>query len=388
MKVLFINSIFPNSIEPTKGNFVLKNIAAYPEDIQVAVIAPVPFFLGVRRGKATVRVNQQDTLSLGTRQIKVYRPRIILLPRNLLQPLMPILEYLFIRRICKQIAKEWSPDIIHANFGTPDGIAAALISKETSIPLVITEHQAKLRNFLNIPIIGKMMLWAYDKAYKVICVSSFSANIIKEFKPTLPNLTVIPNGVDFRRFRLRQLSQAPRKAIYIGYLVPHKGVHVLLKALAKVQESGISLDLSIVGDGSYRQALELLSRQLNISSRVSFLGEKSAAEVAELISKHDFMIHPSFIESFGIVMVEALAAGLPVLGTFNGGAEDIVSSEVGTLVKVNDVDDLVSGITSILSRWKEFDPEAIRSYALSRFSMENVAKRTIEVYKECLDAKR
>jgi len=386
IKVLFINSIFPNAVEPNKGNFVHKNIAAYPDDVEVKVIAPVPFFLSSWRRKKTTKLPKQEVMIISSKQVTVLRPRFILIPRNILQAFIPLLEYLLIRRSVNLLIKTWKPDIIHANFGMPDGIAAALISREIGIPLVITEHQGKLRSFLSKRFIGWQLLRAYDKASRVICVSTYSANVIVEFSPSQNNIAVVPNGVDFDRFSLRELRATPHKAIFVGNLVPLKGVHVLLNALAKLKTKGVTIELSIIGDGIQRKNLESLSQSLGLNSQVTFMGEKKAIEVAELMCKHDFMIHPSFIESFGIVMVEALAAGLPVVSTFNGGAEDIITNEVGILVKADDVNELVAGIMMLFNRWHDFDPSSIRRYGLNLFSMESVATRTINVYRECIHA--
>lgn len=384
MKVLFINSIFPNPVEPNKGNFVLKNIAAYPAEIEVKVVAPVPFFLSSWRKRQGIKLPKEEVVMIGNRQISVIRPRFIMIPRNIMQALIPTLEYWLIRRSLNRLIKEWNPDILHANFATPDGIAAAYVSRQTGIPLVITEHQAKLRDFLKKPFIGKQMLYAYQKAARVICVSSFSEGIINEFTNRPSNIVVIPNGVDFSRFSLKENRPAPQRAIYVGYLVKHKGVHILLQAIARLKQRGINIDLGIVGDGIERNSLEAMCESLRIDNHVKFHGEKKADEVASLMSQHDFMIHPSFIESFGIVMVEALAAGLPVLSTYNGGAEDIISEEVGILVKPNDVDALTEGIMLILSKWNQYNAESLRKYAFSKFSLDSVANRTVSLYKDCL----
>ncbi|PKN72060.1 MAG: hypothetical protein CVU50_08740 [Candidatus Cloacimonetes bacterium HGW-Cloacimonetes-3] len=384
MRILFINSIFPNSIEPNKGNFIVKNIAAYPLEIDVRVVAPTPFFLNIKRKSGKISIPYHEVISIGNRLVKVHRPRFILLPRNILQPFVPLFEYLFIRRTIRRISKTWNPDIIHANFASPDGVAAALIAKELHIPLLVTEHQGTLEKFLAKPILKHLMLWAYSKAKRVICVSDFSANIIRKANLKLDNICVIPNGVDFSRFQLRCKKPCPRKLIYIGYLIPDKGVHILILALALLKAKGIDFSLSIIGNGICLADLQEQSKRLDLSGSVSFLGEKSALEVAALLPQHDIMVHPSFIESFGIVMVEALAAGLPVVSTFNGGAEDIICPEVGTLVEVNNAKALAEGIELVLDNWDSYQPEAIRDYAAARFAMETVAMKTIQVYKEVL----
>jgi glycosyltransferase involved in cell wall biosynthesis len=381
---MFVNSIFPNPVEPLKGNFILKNIAAYPYDVEVKVIAPVPFFLGVRRGKHNLSIARKDAVTIGNKSVEVYRPRFLLLPRNLLRAFVPYLEYISILSIMKHIHKEWKIDLLHANFASPDGIAAAYMARKMEIPLVITEHQAALQTFVSIPYLRRQMLSAYHQAKCVVCVSQFTANILKNTDPSLQNLKVIPNGVDFSRFNLRSITDTPSKLIYIGYLVQHKGIHVLLQAIAILKQQGIFPSLSIIGSGIYGNELKLLCNKLDLNSQVHFLGEKNAAEVANLLPQHDVMIHPSFIESFGIVMVEALAAGLPVLSTFNGGAEDIISSEVGMLVPINNPKALAEGIIKLFANWHSYKPQALRDYAFHKYGMSIVAGQTIAVYRDVI----
>jgi len=176
----------------------------------------------------------------------------------------------------------------------------------------------------------------------------------------------------------------PQKLIYIGYLVPHKGVQVLLHALALLNETGISPDLSIVGSGVYLAELKKLCDELALNKQVSFLGEKNAQQVAELLAEHDAMVHPSFIESFGIVLVEALASGIPVVSTLNGGAEGIITPEIGILVPTNNVPALANGIKQLIDNWESYHPMALRAYAIERFSLATVVQNTINVYKEAL----
>lgn len=384
MKILFVNSIFPNPAEPNKGNFIVKNLAAYPEEVEVKVIAPLPFGLEKRRGKAVNRIAERETIRAGNRAIEVIRPRFILLPRNLLRAVVPLLEFLFIRALAKRLYAEWKFELIHANFASPDGIAASLLAKELKLPLVITEHQADLAGFFTIKYLKKEMLFAYSTADKVICVSEHTASLIRKAAPQLQNLAVIPNGVDFSRFSLKAKAAQPLKIIYIGYLIPHKGVQVLLEALAILKKEGSVLQLSIVGSGSYLNELKQLRNKLELHDEVQFLGEKNAVQVAELLHEHDAMVHPSFIESFGIVLVEALAVGLPVVSTYNGGAEGIITPSVGILVKPKSAKALAEGIKALLANWESYKPDELRAYAEQRFSITSVASQTIELYRSIL----
>ncbi len=376
MRVIFINSIFPNPVEPNKGNFVLKNIGFYPENVELEVIAPVPLGLGLRRGKK-LKVPLKRTISLGSRELTVYHPRFVLLPRNLLRPWVPYIEYLCVLPLLKRLMRGGRIDLLHANFAMPDGVATRLLAQKLGIPYIITEHQAVLKDLLANKKLREQMLKAYRDAFKVIAVSEHTRKIILEASPTLTNLRVIPNGIDPTLFQpISQPAKSINKLIYIGYLVEHKGVHVLLKAIELLADPDIRL--SIVGDGIYREQLKSLCSEYGISKQVEFLGEKTPGEVAQLLLNHDALVHPSFIESFGIVVVEALAVGTPVVATYNGGSEHILKPELGVLVAPRDAKALAEGITEL--RQNHYDPKLLRDYVIENYSLENVVAQTLAEY--------
>ncbi|MDD3103179.1 MAG: glycosyltransferase [Candidatus Cloacimonetes bacterium] len=376
MRVIFINSIFPNPVEPNKGNFVLKNIRFYPANIELEVIAPVPFGLALRRGKK-LKVPYKRIISLESRELTVYHPRFVMLPRNLIRPLVPFIEYLCVLPLLKKLIRHKKIDLLHANFAMPDGIATRLLAQKLGIPYVVTEHQAALKDFLAKRRLKKLFTIAYRDAYKVIAVSEHTRKIIFEAAPELKNLCVIPNGIDPMLFRQVALpSKSINKLIYIGYLVEHKGVHILLKAIQLIGDS--ELHLSIVGDGEYAEKLKSLCSEYSIESQVIFLGEKTPAEVAELLANHDALVHPSFIESFGIVVIEALASGIPVVATYNGGSEHILKPEHGILVPPKDAQALAEGIIEL--RQKRYDPKLLRDYVVENYSLENVVRQTLQEY--------
>ena len=384
MRVVFINSIFPNPIEPMKGNFILKNISNYPDKVRVTVVAPVPFGLRQRRKPEAANVPFKRSFTTGSRIITVYHPRFVLLPRNLLRSIIPQLEFLFILPLLIWIKATQGIDLLHANFASPDGIACRKLARFLKLPYLITEHQAALDEYLNTAKLSSQMMQAYRDASKVICVSERTRNTIAERDPDLQNLTVIPNGVEMDRFSITPKNDTPRSMIYIGYLVEHKGVHILLEAMKSLRNQGYDLHLGIVGDGAYRKDLESIAQRLSISDYVTFHGEQTPAEIATLLNQHDFLVHPSFIESFGIVVVEALASGLPVVATINGGSEAILNDHCGILVPPRDAHALAQGISQLIDNWATYDPIQIRQYAEAQYSLGEVVKSTVDIYDQIL----
>ncbi len=375
MKVLFINKVFPNPVEPTKGNFVLKNLMHYPQKIELEVIAPVPFFLSLRRQrKARVPLSYQ--IELGGRRVRIWHPRFALFPRNFLQAWIPSFEYWSLLPLVWYLHKRQRIDCLHANFCLPDGIATSKLARKLHIPYLITEHQAALAELLSKPELKRMMLAAYFRAHKVIAVSEYTAQLLLNAGLSKAKVAVVPNGIDTDLFVHSEHFASIRKLIYVGYLVERKGLQYLLKALSILKDSSVSL--SIVGDGDYRDELEQLCSKYDLKDSVVFLGEKNAQQVAHLLSEHDALVHPSLIESFGIVVVEAMASGLPVLATQNGGSEYIVTPQSGIIVPARDAQALADGIRALIKT--EWDTSLISEYAQNKYDIRQVVSETIKLY--------
>ncbi|MFA7543915.1 MAG: glycosyltransferase [Candidatus Cloacimonadaceae bacterium] len=375
MKVVIFNSLYPNPAEPAKGTFIQKPLMHYPEDIELEVIAPVPFFLSWwRRSKHRVPFSRYE--SLGNRKVRVWHPRFPLFPRNILRPWVPFYEYLCVAPLLWFLHRLKRIDLLHANFCMPDGVACHLLSRRFNIPYIITEHQGALAEYLENKSLKKRMLPAYLKAHKVIAVSQRLKGILIGHNIPESQVQVIKNGIDGSLFFPGQHAPTISRFIFIGNLIYNKGVQVLFQALALLGDKDIKL--SIVGDGKYRSKLESLAKDLGISKQISFLGEKTASEVAALLREHDALVHPSFIESFGIAVVEALATGLPVLATINGGSEHILTPECGILVPTQDVKALAAGIKELISR--NWDHQFIRDYAVQNYTIRTTLKETIALY--------
>jgi len=127
-----------------------------------------------------------------------------------------------------------------------------------------------------------------------------------------------------------------------------------------------------------------LCRQLGISDRVRFLGEKNKSEVAQFMREADFLVLPSFYESMPCVILEAFACGLPVLATEVGGIPEIVNVERGILVEPGNLEQLIKAVDYMLDHFRDFSSKNITSYAEQTFGYSAVAKRFDKLYQEIL----
>ena len=161
-------------------------------------------------------------------------------------------------------------------------------------------------------------------------------------------------------------------------LAEKKGHRFLLEALTELPEA----TLRIGGDGELRAELEGRVRELGLEDRVTFLGEQSKEEVARLMREADLFVLPSLAENLPVVLIEAMASGLPAVATSVGGVPEMLGPDDGELVEPGDAGALAAGIRAAAGR--DFDPAAMAGRAGERWSYAAVSGRWTEIYEDLL----
>src|SRR3989344_9373248 len=282
-------------------------------------------------------------------------------------------------------------DIIHALDGWPYGVIAALVSvglkKKLIITAVGTGAVQPLYSWWRRPI----MKWAYQKADRVIAVSNNTKREIQKFLPNL-KIDVINHGVDAKKFEIlyptSHLSPLTSSISYlkpyifsVGALKKRKGFEYSIKAFAEMAPKFPDLKYVIAGKGVERENLRVLSSKLKVSDRLVFLDSLSEEEIIALYKNAElFILLPQDdnkdIEGFGLVFLEAAAAGLPVIGVKDTSVEDAVrDGQNGILVSSQDYQEAAKMMIKILSDQnlkKSFSEESIKS--AKEMSWEKVAQ--------------
>ena len=143
-------------------------------------------------------------------------------------------------------------------------------------------------------------------------------------------------------------------------------------------ESGRAIELRIVGEGPQARLLRQQVQALGLEDVVSFLGFKHTSEVSSLLSSSHALAVSSDYETFGIPLIEAMAAGKPVISTACGGPEHIITRESGVLVPVGDDDLFAEAICKMIDEYRSYDPGRIRQLAVERFGMDRIMTELIE----------
>jgi teichuronic acid biosynthesis glycosyltransferase TuaC len=391
LRILTLSRNYPNSVFPSLGLWVQRQVHQLAHDCEMVVVSPIPYYPALMpnsyysRFRIVERYRKENN-------VHVWHPRLLLAPGYAFQSLEAGSYYLATRRLCDRLWRDFQFDLIHAHFSYPDGVVAAMLGHRYQVPVVVTEH-AFWRPWLEqFPTVRSQTLWASRKTDVQIAVSRALRETIASFTGDPDRIRVIPNGVDGSLFTLADPpSSDSNQILFVGHLNFVKGVDVLLHAFANLLKTRPDLRLVMVGGASYRdtqvQAADLrnLAYKLALIDKVDFVGIKPPNEVARYMRESALLVLPSRRETFGSVLIEALACGIPVVATRCGGTEDIVTPEVGVLVRSEDASSLAQGIDQVLANRSSYRPEVLRNLVLRDFSLERVAHKTIHIYSALMD---
>ena len=290
----------------------------------------------------------------------------------------------------------WVPDVVHAHDWLVADPAVAL-AEFFDAPLVSTIHATEAGRHSGW-VSGRISRqvhasesWLVRESDSLIaCSASMAEEISDLFGPGLAQINVIPNGIDSSRwpFADRRKHSGPPELLFFGRLEYEKGVHDLIAALPKIRRAHPGTTLTIAGDGTQQDWLVGVARKHKVLKAVRFVGRTDHDRLLELLHRTDVAVLPSHYEPFGIVALEAAAAGAPLVTTNVGGlGEAVIDGQTGLSCPPRDVAALAAAVGAALA-----DPAAAQRRAVtarerltSDFDWHTVAVATAQVY---LAAKR
>lgn len=392
-RVLILSRNYPNEAVPSLGPWVEGLARHLCSMTEVRVVAPVPYCPPLPRALHQARFRRIPRLE--TRHgIAVSHPRFLTGPGYSTHVLDATTFHHAARREVDRIRAAFPFDLIHGHFGYPDGVVAVRLGARYGVPALITEH-APWRPWMDhYPIVRRQATAAAGRCALQVAVSRAVLTSIAEVTGDERRIRVIPVGFDANVFfpSPRRGAPDPDQILFVGRVHAIKGVDLLLAAMCRLIRRRPRLRLVVAGGGSayrhYRREEERLRRlalNLGLGTIVTFLGPQPPGEVAQLMRQSALLVLPSRLESFGVVLVEALACGTPVVATRCGGPEDIVSDEVGVLVPTEDPDALAGGIELVLARRASYESLMLGRYARENFSWDVVTEKYLAAYRAVLE---
>ena len=380
MHVMFIPSWYDNNRNKVHGSFFREQATKLQESGVKVTVAYNEIWPLTLIGKVKEKSGLSFNIEKGLRTYRYKNYNFI--PKH--QLMFDIFDKRMEKLYKEVVKKEGKVDVIHAQSSLWGGISAAYVAKKYNIPLVITEHSSVKRGQYVRESYYKRIVNSYKSADAIIAVGNGLKKEIEELT-NRKDIKVIGNLVDLSLFNIRNIKRENDEFIFfsVAFLEGEKGLDTLIKAFS-MRFNNEKVRLVIGGDGRQRQWLEGIAKNEGIENQVTFTGALSREEVAEWMNKCDAFVLPSRYETFGVVYIEALASGKPVIGTFNGGAEDIVTKDVGILVNIDNIKELSDAMDYIRKNNKEYQYDKLRKYCTEKFSANVIIKKIINVYKEVI----
>jgi glycosyltransferase involved in cell wall biosynthesis len=401
LKVLFIVTAYPRHegdiITPWMGETIDR---LRSRGTQVEVLAPS--YRGSRSGTiAGVKVHRFRYAPAHLESLTHDMPAVERIRRN---PAFLALLPGYVRagsRAAAKTARDGRFDVVHAFWPVPHGLFGTAARRGSNAALVSTFFSAELTwdgftRTLFAPLIRKVV----RESDAVTVISSYTARRLHEFVPSASTVT-IPFGAaaadraTAASARMPRSSNDPFELLFVGRLVRRKGVDVLLQAVKRL-EADPRLTVRVVGGGPEMNALRSLAQSLGLGEKVSFEGVVSSEAIQAHFTRCDALVLPAIItetgdtEGLGVVLIEAMGYGKPVIASAAGGIVDIVADEeTGLLVPPGDPDALAGAIRRAMD-----DPTALRDiarrgteFASTAFGWEEIVSRLSGVYESAVAAR-
>ncbi len=308
-----------------------------------------------------------------------------------------------------QLIPKLKLDVIHTHHPILLGQTAAAKARDYNLPLIFTFHtqyqeythyfpfpQETVQEFLKTQVINWLREFMRKCQHIVIPSESMRSILVNEYG-LVDRFTVIPTGIDITPFKkangaaLRSEWNWPDDKVIIsaGRLAEEKNWVTLLRAFAIAQQAQPDLRLVLLGDGPQADALKQLAGELGVSERVTFIGKVSFQEMPNYLKAADLFSFASITETQGLVTLEAMAAGLPVVAVDAAGTKDILEDGKQGFLVQNDPQDLANGIvrlvenSGMMSKFKTAALRTSRSYDNMR-----LARKMLKVYEQAIEDKK
>ena len=288
----------------------------------------------------------------------------------------------------KKVVREFQPDIIHAQhlWVTP------FVAMKIGIPYIITVHGTDLMGFKKDKRYHKYAIQAANNAKKIITISrQVYDDTLELFDIPNDKLVLNPNGFDSDIFKVKNIDknklydkfgikERGKLVSFVGKFTDFKGIDVLINAARIVTDNIPNVVFALAGDGGLREQMISLAKALSLEN-IYFLGHQTQDSVADLYNLADVSVVPSRIEPFGLVAIEALACGTPVVATNAGGLVDFINEKVGRLVPMENHIALANALIDELDNNSKLTKGVYAaSYALENYSWAKSIEKVIELY--------
>lgn len=384
MNILFLPSWYESEDEPNSGSFFTEQALALKNESNNVVIALVdiinyPYKCIAKKFKI---------IEEHRHGIKVYRIKVpSLMTGKVPGVFFKYYKFFYIKLYKYLLAKGHNFDIIYAHSFWHAGYIGTLLKKKYGIPLIVQEHRSmlisgeftnKVNNYLEKTVNNSDAFYSVSRALK---------NSIYKRINTKSEIEILPNMVgDIFEFSI--LENECFVYTFIGTLNNNKRILQLLKCFNSLYQSKKNIVLNIVGDGPLRKEIELyIHNSVNLQECIRMFGTLSRENTAELLKKTNVFVLTSAYETFGVVYIEAMAIGRPVIATKNGGANDLVNDSNGILIDVDNDEQLLAAMDEMYEHYSNYHLKKISNDCRKIYSKKVVMNKVLLKMRELVNAK-
>lgn len=389
MNVLFIPSWLPYRDAPLAGKFFVEQATALAEadvarimmlnwgqnEYQMAIRHPVSSLKKLFRYPGACRGNH--TLSQTLEEVRV--PHLTW---------TSLIAKGNITSLASRINLPRQAELIHAHVTFPAGYLAMLLSEKLSIPYIITEHSGRFPfpEYVKHGAISPLIMNPLKSASKIVAVSSHLQQEIKA--KTGLEAQVIPNLVNTCLYKPGCCShrEGPFRLFSLSVISAAKGSSDLLKALKLLNTRVKDWHLYWGGDGPLLPKVKREAEKNGLRGHITWMGRLNPSQAIEQFTQCDCFVMPSRLESFSMVLIEALACGKPVVATNCGGPKDIVNDQCGILVPNQNIEAMANALEKMSYTYSGYSSQALRDYCILKFGHKAITAKIGDMYRSILDA--
>lgn len=284
------------------------------------------------------------------------------------------------------IKKFGKPNVLHSHNFFNSGIIGSIFSENEGIPHVLTEHSSVFLTGLKKSEHNTLKRYII-RIPQIISVSNALADTIRNLT-NIRKIKVIGNLVDISQFNISKKLKVETsyRFLTIARLGENKNTELIIRSFEKAFQGKKTVELAICGEGELKDHLINLVDKLGISSQVSFYNFLQRPELIGLYQKSNAVVSASFVETFGMTLIEGMACGLPVISTNSGGPADIINNDVGILLSSFSEFDMASAMKHMYTNHQLYNSTLIRSYCERNFSEGVIVSKIVETYEEAIDS--
>ena len=378
MRIFIIARGYPSPQEPTWGCFEKDQAEALVQlGHNVTIISIDTRF---RWHKRKFGLTQLNFGNLDIYNLFIIPLSLLFIPKSWRYKLV---SYTYLKLFQHVVRKKGMPDILYAHY-LRYMFYGIDIQKKYNIPLVGIEHWSKIGEKSIHPRIKKSAQNIYPQLDQLLTVSSSLKYNIQQQIGNINDILVTNNMVGKEFFYSSKSNEKSLKIVSAGGLIYRKGYDLLIEALSHIKHLPDNWQLTIIGNGPLKQELQTLVQQKGLQKHIHLIGQKSKIDIVSQFQESDFFVLPSRSETFGVVYIEAMACGLPIIATDCGGPRDIVTESNGLLIPNEDIDALSNAILYMIKNINQYDRKAIAENCQARFSSEVIAKQLTQIFEDTI----